>query len=275
MRITEEQRKEMQRRFALQSQAEEGRSIPRYFHRTWSHETKNNCNLSRFKEEFYDQDVHILAGGVSLYGIDWDRFKDRKTICVNNTIKWFTHPSVHLFLDMPVLLEGGRTDGVPIITRVGNNVPTDKGEVYHLKCANRITLDPERNGFFSHYSTVHVAISLALFAQAKRVFLWGVEQMFMNDEQFKTLSDFQWLCDWYKKKDILKVYNKMKKNGQCFGHFYSHAMPHKRDGVERPYKNARHGLNDFMQHVHRMPIFNMSPVHNTPFPFLHPDEAKI
>jgi len=272
VRITEKQLASLKERFALQSQE---RPIPRYFQTTWSRETPHNTDLSWFKESFEGQDVHILAGGVSLYGIDWNRFKDRKTICVNNTIKWYPNPSVHLFLDMPVLSEGGRSVGVPIITRVGNNVSNKEGEVYHIRCANRITLEPERTGFFSHYSTVHVAISLCLFAQAKRVFLWGVEQMFMNDEQFKQLSEFQWLCDWYIKKDILKVHAKMKKNGQSFGHFYSPVMPHKRDGVERPYKNARHGLNEFIPHMSKIPMFNMSPVHNTPFPFLHPDEAKI
>ena len=261
MRITQERIAQLQARYKAREEQEQDLKI---FNHRWSKANpQNTSDLSWLVEELNGQDVHIIGGGVTLFGIDWSKFEGRKTIIVNNTLKWMKKGTCLLFLDMPVLEVVGQIDhDLPVITKIGNRV-NGHPNVHYIKLANRVTPNPLQRGFYSHYATVHVAISIALFCSAKRIFLWGCEQMMMNQEQFETLKTWQETSNWYK-DDILRAYHQLKHQNKHFGHFYSTEFQHGRDNFPKPYQNAGNGMKEFLG---KGEIYNMSPIHNTPFAF--------
>jgi len=224
-------------------------------------------NLSELKQQFQGEDIHVLGSGLSLYGIDWDLFNGKKTICINNTIKYCNKPTVHVFLDMPVLEEGGKKHGVPIITRIGNSVQSNVNDIYKIRCGRAMTQNPIERGFYSAFSTGHIAIHLALYFGAKNIYLWGIEKGFMNREEIVKLSDYMKESGYYKKLDIVDQYDRLKKSNKGFGHFYSTEWQHRRDNKPNPYQAAGDKLKPFYQFDN---IFQASPVHFTQFNFKKP-----
>lgn len=224
-------------------------------------------NLDPLKKILLDEDVYVIGSGLSAYDLKWDWFSDKKTICINNTIKWFRNPTLHLFLDMPVLQEGGRVHGVPIVTKMGNQVDPRFGDVYHIKVGHRgrINSEPEKAGFFSSYSSTQVGIHLAQYLGAKRIFLIGVDQKFMNYDECLDLEKFFEISPMHGNglPKLSEQYLKLKKNNQGFGHWYSPWFAHKRDKFESSYVKAGDMMTPLYQFQN---IYQLSPIHNTGFP---------
>ena len=258
MRITKEQLVVLRKRYTESK-------IIRDSNRLERKQVPSVSDLSGLKKQFQGEDVHILGSGPSLYGIDWNFFKDKKTICINNTIKYMTvNPSVHVFLDMPVLQEGGKRHGVPIITKVGNNVPSNVNEVYKIRCGRALTNDPMNRGFYSAFSTGHIAIHLALYFEAKNIYLWGIEKGFLEKNEMIKLSDHMKSSPWYTKDDIIEQDEKLRQKGFQMGHFYSPDMIHRRDNKPKAYHGAGSKLDPFYTFKN---IYQMTPIHFTKFPY--------
>jgi hypothetical protein len=260
VRVSEEQLKILRERYAKNKAHRESLPLPRIQPRH-----PDVSDISYFKKQFKDQDVYIIGSGPSLYGIDWEVFKDKKTICINNTIKWFKNPTVHIFLDMQVLKEGGRSPGIPIVTKIGNFVPDHTGPVYKIRVGRNLNSNPEANGFYSAFSTGHIAIHFAIHCGAKRIFILGMEKGFLDNDQFKQLKGYMDASPWHKTHhDILEQKAKCEKRGYQMGHFYSQEMRHTRDNGHKSYNSAGERLTPFYDVPE---IYQLTPVHFTEFPF--------
>jgi hypothetical protein len=223
------------------------------YQRQWSQNPRSMPDMSWLVDKITNQDVHILGGGASLHGIDWSWFDDKVTLCINNTIKYYPRPTAHVFLDMPVLMQGGQTPGVPIITKYGNAV---REPCFNVPVTN--SFDPSgMKGFYSPFSTAHVCLSIAVAYKAKRIIVWGMEQKHYTEQDAIEHHQHIQGSGQYKDKDFLSHFKSVKN----FGHFYSKDMPHQRDHIDRSYVNAGLKMNVFKE----FNIYTTAKVHNTPF----------
>lgn len=230
----------------------------------------SGSNLEPLKDLFFGKDVYIIGSGLSAYDLDWNWFDGKTTVCINNTIKWFRNPSLHVFLDMPVLQEGGRAQGVPILTKTGNSVDERFGSVYKVRVGRSMNHEPEQGGFYSSYSSTHVSIHVALYLGSKNVYLIGCEQMFYNREQVAELELYMRTNPMYGARlpSIVEQYDKLKSKNRGFGHWYSPWMAHNRDKLENSYKLAGDRMEPFYKYKN---VYQLAKIHNTKFPFY---EAK-
>lgn len=245
------------RLYENQNQSQERNIV---YPRQWNPPQKNHT-LEWLYQKISNKDVHILGSGASLYGIDWSKFDDKETFVINNTIRYYPNPTAHLFIDSPAYLDGPLPDGVPVITSILNAV---REPYYGVHLTSQYNPDFSA-GYYSPFSTAHLAISVAMAHGAKRVLLWGVEQMFFTDEEAEEFSEYTKTNPYYIKHDIAEVRKRISERGQNMGHFYSEEITHRKDKLESPYKNAGNKMDVFKNDN----IYNMSPVHNTPFKFLH------
>ena len=225
-------------------------------HRSWT-TPQQRSDMQWLTDLLINQDVHIIGSGASLWGINWDLFKNQKTLVVNNTIKYYPNPTAHVFLDMPVLKQGGHTPGVPIITKRGNVVPQP---AHHIIVSNQFDKTGEK-GYYSPFSTAHTCISLALVHGAKRIFLWGLEQMHYDEITALKFHKYVQTSPYYIRKDFIDQWRKIKSKGGYMGHFYSEDIPHQRDKIAKSYINA----GDRMAPFKGYPVYQTTPIHNTPF----------
>lgn len=259
VRVTREQLEALTERYAKNRENQIQLSQPRPRYRI------ETSDLSDLRPHFQGKDVFVIGSGPSLYGIDWSVFEGKPTICINNTIKWFKKPTIHTFLDLPVLQQGGLSPGVPVVTKTGNNVPEHNNKIYKILVGRKYSETPEKNGFYSAYSTGHVAINLAIYFKAKRIFLLGLEKGFLGESQFKELKKYMDSVPWYKNHhDILEQAASCKKKGYDMGHFYTPWMPHGRDRQVKSYNVAGDRLDPFYG---KAEIYQLTPIHFTKFPF--------
>lgn len=127
------------------------------------------------KDFFKNDDVFVIGSGSSLKGFDFNKLNGRKTIAVNRAIL-YVKPDLAVYVDRKLSkLFMNANLNCPIITSNFAGVP--KGH-YQVKVDFRSISSPNENDFTKLYgfcSSLSVAISAALVANAKHVYVLGLD----------------------------------------------------------------------------------------------------
>lgn len=177
------------------------------------------------KNIFFGKDVFIVAGGPSLIGFDFKKLDNKKTIAVNHSYEYLTKPDLLVYLDSNFIWSIGKKKH--LIENFDFPVLTGPQGVYHSHNCHSVLHcdDPADNSsdkLFGNVTSAAFAISAALWAGAKKIYLLGVDGYFANnmDKHFYS-RDFEKRKLWHYGRDNSDImrFQRMKKTFDMFRDF--------------------------------------------------------
>jgi len=127
------------------------------------------------KNFFKDDEVFVIGSGPSLKGFDFSRLDKYKTIAVNRAIL-YVKPDLAVYVDRK--LSKFFLDINPECPVITSNFAGAPKKHFQVKVDKRNIPSPNKNSFTKLYgfcSSLSVAVSAALVADAKRVYILGLD----------------------------------------------------------------------------------------------------
>lgn len=135
--------------------------------------------------KFYTQDVHIVASGPSLYGFDYRKLDGLNVIAVNHAYK-MCRPIFTVAVDVGFIQQEDpeAPNRTKMVCRKLKNYPG-----IPFEASKEFSLDPE-GGVYTIKSSGASAVTIALQAGAKNVFLYGFDCQFFDQDTMREVIEF-------------------------------------------------------------------------------------
>lgn len=142
---------------------------------------------------FQGKDVYIVGCGPSLIGFNFAKLSGKIIIAVNHAFL-YTDPSMLVFLDSRFMAEQ-KNEGVefyslpyPVVTGPCSGL-VRKNLVYSFHYADKPSFDGER--FYGQPNSALFALNVALYCNAAKIFLLGVDGRFDSHGRSHFYSDYR------------------------------------------------------------------------------------
>jgi hypothetical protein len=166
---------------------------------------------------FKGQNVYIVGGGPSLDGFDFSRLDNKKTITINHSYR-HCKTDILVFLDGIFVREIKENFGHDIykfpfkVVAGASTGIQERGNVTKIQYTKEICLKPDR--MYGRPCSTFIAMSVALVAGARNIFLLGIDGKFKNGKgHFYTGGKFKHKRDNYEAayRRMVPLFDKFKR----------------------------------------------------------------
>lgn len=224
------------------------------------------------------KEVFILGGDGSLFGFEFGMLKDRKNsavVCVNNSIADAPFADAMTFLDPSTK----RTCGIENLSEqkfrvvCGTNGNMDpRGNVTVLQPVTRLTDHPSE-GIYSTITSSHMAMTLAIWGRASRIYLLGISSNQFGKSMLMDYEGYTRDNPWYPnhEEDMLRLEQWFEKKVRL-QHYYGMSRIETRAGDSSAYFHMAKSFSAYREHSQKIFVCNF--MSRLPFRQLSIGEVK-